>query len=482
MTDAPRLRIREIRRYEWPFRLRMPFRFGVITVTEGRQAVVRVRVATEGGKEAWGVAAESLAAKWFDKDPSWSDQQNMNQLRRALEIAERHYLANGLLTAFGHFAATYEAQLAAGAAEGLNPLVAGFGPALMDRAVLDALCRIESVSFSHAMKSNLPGIAPFGVAPDLAGFDFGSLLDGLAPAPRIALRHTVGLLDPITAADVAHGDRVSDGLPQTLKEVVATYRPRYFKLKVGGKLDADLDRLAAIARVLDRSPDPYFASLDGNEQYRSAEDVLALWQAMARTPSLHRLCASILFIEQPITRAAALDNDIRLLRAARPVIIDESDGTIDAFPRARALGYDGVSSKACKGFYKSVLNLARCRIWNEAGGENRYFLSGEDLTTLAGVSVQQDLALASLLGITHIERNGHHYIDGFAGRPDGEARAFLAAHPSLYHGQDGRIRLKIENGEIDIRSLDCPGFAVGAPLDIHAMEEMPRSAWRAAPS
>ena len=44
----------------------------------------------------------------------------------------------------------------AGAA-GLNPLVACYGPALLDRAVLDALCRLHGVSFYEAMRTNLPG-------------------------------------------------------------------------------------------------------------------------------------------------------------------------------------------------------------------------------------------------------------------------------------------------------------------------------------
>ena len=110
------------------------------------------------------------------------------------------------------------------------------------------------------------------------------------------------------------------------------------------------------------------------------------------------------------------------------MIIDESDGEIDSFPRARALGYDGVSSKACKGFYKSVINRARCEKWNAEGGTRRYFMSAEDLTVHAGVSLQQDLALVNYIGLTHVERNGHHFVDGFCERPDSEADAFLAAH------------------------------------------------------
>ena len=59
-------------------------------------------------------------------------------------------------------------------------------------------------------------------------------------------------------------------------------------------------------------------------------------------------------------------------------------------------------------------------------------MSAEDLTTQGGVALQQDLALATLVGATHVERNGHHYVDGMAGAPQAEQDAFLAAHPELY--------------------------------------------------
>lgn len=476
MTDAPRFIIAEVQCFEWPFTLRLPFRFGVTTMTEGRQAVIRVCIRLMDGREGWGVAAESLAAKWFDKDPRWSDAENVDQLRAALEIATGLYRSGSARTAFAHFAETYGTQLFEGAARGLNPLVAGYGPALIDRAVMDALCRICGLSFAAAMRCNLAAIGAHPVAPDLAGIDVGALLAELRPAESIALRHTVGLLDPVTAADVLAGARVQDGLPQTLEEVVARYRPGYFKLKVSGHLESDLDRLTAIAAILDRSATPYHATLDGNEQYGSTEDVAALWQAIEGYPGLARLCRSILFIEQPIKRAAALETSIAAL-SARPVIIDESDDTLDAFPRARAQGYSGVSSKACKGFYKSMINLIRCRRWNAEEGRPRYFLSGEDLTTLAGVAVQQDLVLAGLLGIAHVERNGHHYIDGFSGRRAAEAQHFRAAHPDLYHEEQGRVRLCIAEGRLQIGSLACVGFGTAAFPDFAAMVPMPRSRW-----
>jgi hypothetical protein len=473
-ATAPRFRVLEVERREWPFRLRLPFRFGVVTVTHGRQAVARARIRDESGREGWGVAAETLAAKWFDKDPRWTDAQNEHQLRRALEIAEAASLAAGANTAFGHFADGYAVHIAACGREGLNPLVASYGQALLGRAVLDALLKLHGISFWAGMKANMGGMAPHPAVPDLAGFDLRAMLSALLPPRRLHARHTVGLVDPITAAD--QSERVGDGLPETLEEVVGAYGHAYFKLKVGGEVEGDVERLSRIASVLDRLPE-YRATLDGNEQYGSAEDAAALWRAIEAAPRLARLRDSILFIEQPVRRARALEAGMEALAAARPVIIDESDGELDAFPRARALGYAGVSNKACKGVWRSLVNLARCQAWNaEAGGE-RYFMSAEDLTTLPGVCVQQDLALVALLGLAHVERNGHHFVEGFAGRPRAEAERFRAAHPDLYAESPRGPRLAIRGGALEIGSLDTPGLGATVEPDFAAMDEMPKAAW-----
>ncbi|MGE0725192.1 MAG: enolase C-terminal domain-like protein [Alphaproteobacteria bacterium] len=470
--NVPTLTVQEVQLFEWPYRLRLPFRFGVITVTHGRQAVARVRIRLENGREEWGVAAEALAAKWFDKNPDLSDADNLAHLRQALALAVDQYKASGPKSAFAMYADHYPAQIAEGGRRGLAPLVANYGPAMLDRAIADALCRLLNVSFYDAARRNLFGVASHPIAPDLAEFAFDPFLEGLSPGARLHVRHTVGLVDPIVAADQTAESRVDDGLPETLEEVVAAYGHRYYKLKVGGDVDADVARLSAIAAVLDRQKHRYFVSLDGNEQYADAAGVEGLWNAMRRAPALGRLVDAIMYIEQPIKRQNALSAPLGALGAAKPIIVDESDGEVGTFPAAKALGYRGISSKNCKGFYKSLINLARCRSWNAAEGEGRYFMSGEDLTTQAGVSVQQDLALVNLLGLGHVERNGHHFIDGFAGRSDAEADAFLLAHPDLYHRQNDRVRMRIRDGEVAIGSLACPGFAIGAMPDTTAMEEM----------
>lgn len=457
MSEAARLSVEEVRLYERDVSFRMPFRFGVVTLTESPQAFARVRVRTADGREGWGMAAEMLAPKWFDKNLELSNEDNFDQLRRALRTAAELYREHGEATPFGLYRGCYEEQVRLCGERADGPLVACYGPALLDRAILDALCRIEGVSFAEAVRLNRPGL-------ESEECDMSAFLATLRPAASVHARHTVGMVDPIRE----NPEPVNDGLPETLAEVIACYGHRYFKIKVGGDLTADLDRLRQIASVLDEIDGDYRLSLDGNEQYQDVDGVMALLEGIAADPALARFNASILFLEQPISRAVALDRDVGALSARKPVIIDESDATRDAFPRAKALGYDGVSSKSCKGLYKSMLNAARCRAWGE-----RYFMSGEDLTTQAGLSVQQDLALASLLGITHVERNGHHYVNGLAGVPEAEQADFLAAHPDMYHRADGVVRLTIRDGKVSIGSLGCTGFAYAAEPDVAAMKEMP---------
>jgi len=462
MTDAPQVRIGEIELYERPVRLRLPFRFGVVTLTECPQAFVRARIETADGRSRWGAAAELMAPKWFDKNLQLTNEDNFGQLRSVLRLAREAYLSDATpASAFGHFARHHEAHQAASAAKDFNPLLASYGPALLDRAVLDAVCRLAGVSFYDAVRSNIAGIG-------FDGLDMDRFLAGLSPHADIEARHTVGLVDAITSQD-PH-DRVNDGLPETLEEVVGTYGHRWFKLKVGGNVAADIARLGAIASVLDRSARPYFVSLDGNEQYTSAAGVEELVAAIRSTPALQRLWASIAFIEQPIARKLTLDADLRGADfGGKPVIIDESDGELDSFVQARDKGYGGVSSKTCKGFYKSLLNAARCARWNRELGRDTFFMSAEDLTTQAGLSVQQDLALVNLLGIRHVERNGHHYVDGLAAVPPAEQQRFLQAHPDLYERSHGAVRLRLREGRLAIGSLAAPGFASAAMPDFDAM-------------
>jgi len=87
--------------FERPVKLRLPFRFGVVTLREAPQVFVRARVKLADGREGDGVAAEILAPKWFDKSANLSNEDNFDQLRRSLAMARSALLAAGRDTPFG---------------------------------------------------------------------------------------------------------------------------------------------------------------------------------------------------------------------------------------------------------------------------------------------------------------------------------------------------------------------------------------------
>ena len=465
-----KVKLLSVRTHERKVQLRFPFRFGVVSLEQAPQVFVEARVRREDGSEGLGMSAEMLIPKWFDKDPELSNEENFDYLRQSLRMISGQYLSQSdFKTTFELSIENYRQQIRSGALAGMNPLVASFGPALLDRAVLDGLCRIEGVSFWEAIRGNLPGFCFHPVFADLEGWDWDAFLSRLHPLNEIHARHTVGLADPITESDLHIRNRRNDGLPETLEEVIATYGNRYFKIKVCGDLDKDLARLEKISRTLDRCSGCHI-TLDGNEQYQEMEQVLEFSEEIQKRSSLRGFWETVAFLEQPLHRDRTFDNPIDRNRLGRAVIIDESDQEFSSFCKAREVGYSGVSSKSCKGFYKSLINLARCQAWNEKAGAENFFMSGEDLTTQPGLATQQDLALVAILGVNHVERNGHHYVYGFADTTQEEQENFLKNHPSLYTDLEGPIRLKIRKGLLDLRSLGGIGFASSVFPDIESRE------------
>ena len=466
-----RLQVEAIEFYEAPYRLRLPFRFGVVTVTEGVQVFVQVRIRLASGARSTGYAAEALAAKWFDKRPHLSDEDNRDQLRLSLAMVRDTYLALPMLNAFDVHAYIYHHALNVGAKADLPALVSSYGMALIDRAIVDALCRSLRINFVDAVQHNVLGLrSDTGLTPDLKGFDISAWLRTQQPRSTLQVRHTIGLLDPITPDDVAPEDAVLDGLPHTLQDVIACYGHRYFKIKISGQPQADLLRLRRIAQVLDSSAAPYHVTLDGNEQFIDAACFADWWQQACAEPQLQRLTSSTLFIEQPLHRQCALHTEVPRQHSGTPWIIDESDGDMHSFLQAVALGYQGVSTKSCKGIYKSLLNAARC-VHHSRHRSAPLFMSAEDLTMQPGTALQQDLALVSLLGITHVERNAHHYIHGFNGQPAEDAQAFALAHPDLYTDSADGPRLRITQGQLPTHScLQAIGFGSAIAPSVQHMQ------------
>jgi hypothetical protein len=460
---------------------RMPFRFGVVTLRAAPIMTLAVEVEDERRRRATGYAADFLAFRWFDKRPEKTLADNCADLIRTVEAAARLYLdagAEGLATPFQLWHAIHPEVERAALADGFNRLGASFGSSMLERAVIDAVGRLTGQTFDRMVRRDVLGIDLGAISADLAGREVGEFLPA-EPLRRLHLRHTVGLVDPITAADRSADEAVDDGLPETLEDYLVEDGIAYLKIKVAGDLDADLARLTAIADLLAGFERPFFITLDGNEQYKRLDDFLALVEGLKSRPALRSLYDQVLFIEQPLERSVAMDPAIepalKALSRDKPVIIDEADGWVTAFAEAIDLGYRGTSHKNCKGVYKSLHNLALAGVRNEERGRPELFLSAEDLTNLPVVPLQADLCAVATLGIDHVERNGHHYFRGLGHLTETEKTDALAHHADLYTYRNHEVFLRILDGDVDIASLQTPGMGFAALPDMAAMT--PPEAW-----
>ena len=110
-----------------------------------------------------------MVPKWFDKSPRKSNADNVDDLR-GLAAQRSGGLYRDRRTAHGLRAfrrALPRVDRCSARRRGSNALVASYGPALLDRAVLDALCRSLRLSFAAVVRANLPGIDAT-LTPDLA--------------------------------------------------------------------------------------------------------------------------------------------------------------------------------------------------------------------------------------------------------------------------------------------------------------------------
>jgi hypothetical protein len=458
-------------------RTRFPFRYGIASMTDVPHVFVRAPV-TCGGRTAFGVAAEGLPPKWFTKDPATTFEQDLPQMLEVIGHAARtaEQTSRSALIFFDFWRELDRAQDAWADARGIAPLLAHLGVSLVERVVLDGLCRTAGLPVHRMISANRLGLRLGEVYPELAGAQPGDLLPP-APLEACFLRHTIGLGDALCPTDVTDEERVDDGLPQDLESSIRAYGLRYFKVKLSGVAARDLPRLEQMAGVLERETrGDYRVTLDGNENFADIGSFQQFWEAAAAEPSLQNLWRRIVIVEQPVHRDRALGEATgRALRewpSGPAMIVDESDGAVGDVPRALELGYAGASYKSCKGIVKGLANaslLARRRAEGRAGE-----LTGEDLCTLGPFALLQDLAMMALLRIPHVERNGHHYYRGLSMWPSDWQEAMLASHGDLYSSHPaGFAHLKITGGMLSLASVNRAPLGVGPEFDPSVFARQP---------
>jgi hypothetical protein len=455
---------------------RMPFRFGAVTIEAIASSTLALEMMVDG-QPVTGYASELLAYKWFDKRPEKTPRDNINDLLDTLNAALDSATQLGDGSVFEHWRALDKAVHAHALKVGFNDLGASFGVAMIERAMMDGVARARALNTFELLQGPSLGFDAAAIFPELGSMAPGDAMPD-RPLDKVALRHTVGMVDPITAADLDPDNRKKDGLPETLEDYLAHDQLSYLKIKLGGDVDADCARLDQIGAVMAKSGRRIAFTLDGNEQFQSLADFADFTERLRSSASISGMLDDALFIEQPLDRRTTFDNppDKAAFDAIGvPLLIDEADGRTTAFHEAIDLGYRGVSHKNCKGVFRSLLNAMLAENRNRAAGPDTYFQSAEDLTCMPVLSLNADLALIAALGIAHGERNAHHYFAGLGHLTLREADAALAAHPDLYGAEDGVVRLRTRSGFLSAQTVNGPGFGSLCAPDMAAMT--PAESW-----
>ena len=448
-----------------PMRTRLPFRYGIAELTVAPHVVIEITVSWQG-QEVVGRAADHLPPKWFTKDATTSFAEDLPALVAVVEHATGLARQAGPhANPFAWWDAIDDLQQAWAGREDVPPLLAGLGTSLVERAVLDAVCRAEQRPFLDLLRAGALGFSPDRLHPALADVDWTRLV-GNRIADTVSVRHTVGLADPLTPDEVGDDDP-ADGLPVSLREVVERYGVDHIKIKLSGDEQTDHDRLRTLCTVVGDAITT--ATMDGNEQFTSVEHLRDHLTALRRNERIRRfLTDTVTVLEQPFHRDVALEVDLRGEQDLPPTIIDESDAERSSARHAvEELGYAGTSFKSCKGVFRGLANAAWLG-WRRTQGAAGV-VTAEDLSNVGPIALLQDLVGVAAIGVDHVERNGHHYF----GRPaplgaDTDAH-LLRHHPDLYvdHG-NGRASLRIDRGELSLRTVTRAPYGYGGDLDTTA--------------
>ena len=467
MSDSPSIRVREIEFAVVPTKTRFPFRYGIAAMTSAPHWFVYSTVEIDG-KVSRGVASEGLPPKWFAKNPDTTFEEDdlpgmESSIRHAAETATE---IGEPLSFFQFWKSICEEQTCWANKNGIPLLLAQLGTAIVERTVLDALCRSLEIPLHKVIRNNLLGIDLGSIHSELRGADLSTAFEA-PPLEKVGVRHTVGLADPLTDLDIGDDDRADDGLPLSLEASIRKYGLNYFKIKLCGDLDTDSERLRELARLfeLELPSVNYQISIDGNEQYRDMETFREQFEIHRSDESKAQLFTHLLFVEQPIHRDLALDDSVAKGIAdwedAPALIIDESDESTSTLPRALALGYAGTSHKNCKGIVKSLTNRVLLN------GKEEGIMSAEDLANIGPVALLQDLAMVALLGISHAERNGHHYFAGLSMFSKSLQEQMVNDHGDLYdYGNGEYATLQVSDGKVDVRSINSAPFGVKPWLEL----------------
>ena len=415
---------------------RAPYQFGGRSVDRVTIVNVNCRVRTGAGHEAWGFGSMTLGNAWAF--PAAGQDAGLGAMTTlAAEVTKQTAACDETGHPIDLFRVLEPAYLRG--AEDVSRQMTLPTPipklctlvvaSAFDAAIHDAYGKAFGVSsyetYSSAFMSR-------DLSADLGAEFAGEYLDRYVPArpaPQMLVFHSVGASDPLEAVDVK--TRIDDGLPNTLEEWIARDGLVRFKIKLnGGNLDADVDRILRIDRIVDRVLPPRGVTdwkylLDFNEGCPNVGYLLdCLRRVREGTPAGFE---RILYIEQPTSRDLTRDPNNVMHEAAklRPVVIDEALVDLESLLLARKMGYTGVALKACKGQSQAMLMAAAAQKYG-------MFLCVQDLTCPGASLVHSAGIAARVPGNAGIEANARQFVPS-------ANEAWEPRFPGLFTIRDGAM-------------------------------------------
>src|SRR5688500_14953764 len=186
-------------------RTRFPFRYGIASMTDVPHLFVRTRV-TVAEQSSFGLSSEGLPPKWFTKNPATTFEQDLPEMLQvishAAKLAER--TAQSPVSFFDFWRELSRQQTDWADARHTAPLLANLGVSLIERAALDGLCRVAGEPIDRLIAANRLDLRLGEIYTELGKTQPRELLPA-APLAACFVRHTVGLGDPLSPADIPPG-------------------------------------------------------------------------------------------------------------------------------------------------------------------------------------------------------------------------------------------------------------------------------------
>src|SRR3954451_23958108 len=119
---------------------RLPFKYGIATMTRAPQAFVRI-VVDVNGRTATGISADLLPPKWFTKIADKALDAEISEMLEVIAHAVNCSAGVSEATVFDVWRAVLEIQDSWGRTRGFPTLLTQFGTTLVERALIEAFCR-----------------------------------------------------------------------------------------------------------------------------------------------------------------------------------------------------------------------------------------------------------------------------------------------------------------------------------------------------